>query len=223
MKQYKGYIFDFDLTLADSRHAIVSCFRCVFDEYGIPAPSDDEIASTIGMTLPDSFRKLLPDRPGSFCDECAETYIGYSSKMMTGLTGFYPETEPLLEALRAAGRKIGIMSTKRRFRIMEALDAHGLTGHIDTVFGMEDVSKVKPDPEGLLKLLDVWGMDKSEALYVGDTVIDGLAAKNAGLDFAAVTTGTTKAEAFQDIPHVAVMPDLSGLTSAVLRAHDGKN
>ena len=215
MKQYKGYIFDFDLTLADSRNAIVSCFHCVFDEFGIPAPSDDEIASTIGMTLPDSFRKLLPDRPGSFCDKCAETYIGYSSKMMTGLTDFYPETEPLLKTLRGSGRKIGIMSTKRRFRIMEALDAHDLTGYIDTVFGMEDVTKVKPDPEGILKLLDEWEMDRNDALYVGDTVIDGLAAKNAGMDFAAVTTGTTKAEDFAEIPNVAVMPDLSVLEAAV--------
>ena len=128
--------------------------------------------------------------------------------------------ENVKKAMIVTGPSVG---KKLAPRIMEALDAHGLTGHIDTVFGMEDVSKVKPDPEGLLKLLDLWEMDKSEALYVGDTVIDGLAAKNAGMDFAAVTTGTTKAEAFQDIPHVAVMPDLSMLTAAVRRSRDGRS
>lgn len=80
---------------------------------------------------------------------------------------------------------------------------------IDLVVGVEDVAKAKPAPDGINAVCRHFGLDKKDVLYIGDNTIDARAAKNAGVAFAAVTTGTTTSQEFARLPHVAIMKDLS--------------
>ena len=80
---------------------------------------------------------------------------------------------------------------------------------IDLVVGVEDVKAAKPAPDGINAVCRHFGLAKKDVLYIGDNTIDGEAARNAGVAFAAVTTGTTKAAEFAALPHVAIMKDLS--------------
>ncbi len=66
----------------------------------------------------------------------------------------------------------------------------------DFIIGGEDVSKHKPDPEGLLKAIQETGKNKKETLYVGDSLVDWETAKNAAVDFCAVLTGSVSEEEF---------------------------
>jgi len=77
------------------------------------------------------------------------------------------------------------------------------------VVGMEDVDNAKPAPDGINRVCDHFGLDKKDVLYIGDNTIDAKAAQNAGVAFAAVTTGTTSEPDFLPLPHVAIMKDLS--------------
>lgn len=129
---------------------------------------------------------------------------------MTAGTYFYPDTVGTLQTLRAHGAKIGIISSKTRSRIEETFQGDS-AGLVDRIIGSEDVAAHKPDPEGIKKALDWFAVPASETLYTGDSYVDAGAAQNAGVDFAAVTTGTTGAETFQSYPHVAILPRLSGL------------
>lgn len=51
MSKYKYFVFDFDLTLADSSEGILECFKHVLKEFGYPPKDDRTIYNTIGMTL----------------------------------------------------------------------------------------------------------------------------------------------------------------------------
>jgi phosphoglycolate phosphatase len=91
------------------------------------------------------------------------------------------------------------------------LEKYSVTELIDVIIGFEDVALPKPAPEGLLAAIRALGVSRGETLYIGDTVIDAKTAQSAGVDFAAVTTGTTPAEAFDGYPCVAVASGLSRL------------
>lgn len=65
MSKYRYFVFDFDLTLADSSEGILECFKHVLKEFGYPPKDDRTIYNTIGMTLVDAFDLLtdMPDNP----------------------------------------------------------------------------------------------------------------------------------------------------------------
>ena len=66
--------------------------------------------------------------------------------------------------------------------------------------GVGDVMKVKPDPEGLLLAVEKLGVKIEDALYVGDSYVDAMAAEAAGMKFGGVLTGNTMREEFLKYP-----------------------
>ena len=94
------------------------------------------------------------------------------------------------------------MSTKYRYRSESILAHVGLSGAVDVIVGGEDVTRHKPDPEGLEKALAGLGTDGAQALYVGDHPVDGHAAARAGVRFVRVLTG----EDFGDGPWAGIHP-----------------
>ena len=82
---------------------------------------------------------------------------------------------------------------------------------VELIIGWDEVSRVKPDPEGLNLALARFGLEPGQALFCGDTVIDAATAQAGGCDFCAVLNGTTRREAFADYPHVYIAEELSQL------------
>lgn len=207
---YKAYIFDFDYTLANSEKGIVMCFQLLFDAEGYQGIPEDAIRRTIGMTMYDAMKSLTGETDSERIYELIKEYkVRFSDKYMTANTHLYPETLPTLKALKEKGCRCCIVSTKTRSRINETLTKYAMESLIDLVVGMEDVENAKPAPDGINRVCEHFGLDKKDVLYIGDNIIDAKAAQNAGVAFAAVTTGTTSESEFVPLPHVAVMKDLS--------------
>ena len=74
-----------------------------------------------------------------------------------------------------------------------------------------DITACKPDPQGINMALDKLNMQRSQAIYIGDSIYDAGAAQNAGISFAAVLTGTTDSQQFSAYPSVQMMSALSEL------------
>lgn len=204
MAKYKAYIFDFDLTLADSSKGIILCFGEVLRRFGYPVPEDKVIFDTIGMTFKDTFDILTGVKDNPKCEEMRKTAVKVSDEVMSKNTFFYDNVIAVLQSLQNAGVKIGIVSSKMRFRIVETFEMQAHCHPYDLIVGFEDVSKPKPDPEGIEFAIDKFNVDRSEVLYVGDSFIDAETAMNAGVDFAGVTTGSTDADALKKYPNVYV-------------------
>ena len=197
---YTTYLFDFDYTLANSEKGILICFRRVLSDEKIEGISDMDIKRTIGMTLTDAFRIFTKSTDEDYIERLRKSYIAYADIYMTKNTVPYDWTLPKLRELKSMGCKTGIISTKFRYRIEDFFATLGAPELIDIIIGMEDVKAAKPDPEGILLAAERLDVAKSEVLYVGDNVIDARAAMNAGVDFAAVLTGTNTAEDFAPYP-----------------------
>ncbi len=208
---YNIYLFDFDYTLANSEKGIVGCFQIVLRKNGYPAVPVEDIKRTIGMPMKAALSVLTKETTTDIIDDLRRKYSLEADKIMTKATFLYPETIPTLTRIKASGSKIGIISTKTRSRILETLTQTSLDKLVDLVIGIEDVCEPKPSPEGIYKAISIFNGTKTDVLYTGDSLIDANAAKNAVVDFAAVTTGTTTADEFIDLPHKKIMKSLNEL------------
>lgn len=208
---YTTYLFDFDYTLADSSRGIVTCFRNVLTRHGYTQPTDDDIKRTIGKTLEDSFSILTGVTDAEQLTAFKKEYGKEADTHMTVNTLLFPETKAVLTALKEKGARIGIISTKFRFRIKELLDLHFPADFLDIIVGGEDVKTHKPSPEGLLSAIEQLHADKGETLYIGDSTVDAETALAAGVDFAGVTHGMTTAEELAQYPHRKIMSTLEEL------------
>ena len=208
MERYSLYLFDFDLTLVETRDVIVKCFHKTMAEMGFARNNDKELARLIGLPMQEAVGIALNTQDKEIIARFCRTYTVVADRYMTAGTHFYPETLPALQKLKESGAKIGIVSSKTASRIKEKLQQSHCQHLIDHVLGCQEVAAHKPDPEGLLKALEYFGVPKEDALYTGDHLVDAQAAEAAGLDFAAVLTGNTSSYAFQSLPHRAIVPNV---------------
>lgn len=208
---YKNYLFDFDYTLADSSRGIVTCFRIVLTRHQYTNVTDEAIKRTIGKTLEESFSILTgvtdPEQLTAFRQE----YRKEADIHMNANTLLFPDTLSTLKELKKRGARIGIISTKYRFRILDYLNNYLPADFFDIVVGGEDVKAAKPSAEGVQFALEHLKSTPEETLYIGDSTVDAETARNAGVDFAGVLNGITTADELRSYPHRIIMNSLSEL------------
>ncbi|HCD9236476.1 TPA: HAD-IA family hydrolase [Elizabethkingia anophelis] len=211
MSKYNTYIFDFDYTLADSSKGIIMCFRYVLENYGYHDISDYQIKLTIGKTLEESFSILTGITDKETLTLYAKEYVKKADDWMTANTVLFPETSAVLHALKERGYKIGIVSTKYRYRIMEFVEKEFPKEFFDIVIGAEDVRAHKPDPAGLILAINKLQSDLEKCLYIGDSIIDAKTALAIGVDFYGVLNGITTREELLIYPHIKIADNLNDL------------
>lgn len=209
---WRAVLFDFDYTLADSSRGVLECVRFALRSQGLPPPADDAVLRTIGMSLPDTFAALAPGHPS---DDLSAAFVSRAEGCMAAMTRFYEAVPVMLTELRTSGLATGIVSTKFRRRILETIAYHSLPLAFDVVIGGEDVSRAKPDPEGVELAITRLSCMKKDVLFVGDTTIDARTAQAAGVQFAGVCTGMTNADELARHGAIFVMESLSELTGAM--------
>lgn len=211
MKSYNVYLFDFDYTLADSSRGIVMCYRNVLERHHHTGITDETIKRTIGKTLQESFSIMTGITDADTLEMYRKEYVKEADTHMTANTFLFPETIEVLTHLKKNEAKLGIISTKYRYRIMELLGKKLPENFLDIIVGGEDVQHPKPAPEGVLFAIGHLGCRKEDVLYVGDSTVDAETAQAAQVDFAGVLHGATTYDELAAYPHVAIMKTLAEL------------
>ena len=211
MSKYNTYIFDFDYTLADSSKGIIMCFHYVLENHGYHDISDHQIKLTIGKTLEESFSILTGITDKETLTSYAKEYVKKADDWMTANTVLFPETSSVLNTLKRQGAKIGIVSTKYRYRIMEFVEKEFPKEFFDIVIGAEDATAHKPDPAGLILAIKHLHSDLEGCLYIGDSIIDAKTAQAIGADFYGVLNGITTREELLVYPHIKIADNLNDL------------
>lgn len=207
----KAYLFDFDLTLADSSAGIIASAQTALERMGFPVPDADTVRRSIGLPLEASFTFLTANQDAALAKTYSRHFVAHADKVMVAMTHFYPPVPPLLRQLRKQDIQVGIVSTKFRYRIDAILRHAGLEQYVDVVVGGEDVARHKPHPEGIRKALEAIVVAPADAIYVGDHIMDAQAARAAGTRFIGVVTGSIGYEDWQAEGESAVRKDLSEL------------
>lgn len=179
-------LFDLDGTLIQSTEVIMETFKITFDKYFKDVKLDDEtLTSFLGSTLFKTFELYMDETHD--INELVSFYRETSEEMMKSKIKAYPHARESLEAILKSGAQVGIVTSKMREVAREHLALAGLDGLVTHIVGYEDVKLHKPDKEPLIKALEVFGVDVSNAIYIGDHENDILAAVHAGMMSCAVT------------------------------------
>lgn len=178
----KAIIFDLDGTVLYTDELIKRTFIKVFEKYkpGYTL-SEDELLSFLGPSLKETFSKYFPDE---MFDELLSYYHSYNHSHHEDFVYVYPTVIETLEYLKDKGYPMAIVTTKLKVAANVGLDIFDLHKYFDVVIGLDDVKVTKPDPEGILKAMELLKVDK--AVYVGDNTTDVLAGKNACVETIAV-------------------------------------
>jgi phosphoglycolate phosphatase len=209
--RFSVVIFDFDYTLADSSRGVLECINHAFKGMDLPKVATEDAHRTIGLSLPNILVTLAGMEQEGRAGEFARLFVEKANEVMTDLTFVFEEVPGVIRRLKDEGATLGIVSTKFRRRIEEILGREDLLEPFDVIVGGEDVSRHKPDPEGLLAAIERTGGSPSGSLYVGDSVTDAETARRAGVPFAAVLNGVTPREAFKDYPAYKILDNLGEL------------
>jgi pyrophosphatase PpaX len=178
-------LFDLDGTVIDSGAIILASMRHAAKEVLGSEPPDEELMAAVGGPgLEAQMHALAPDR----VDELVSVYRAHNEPLHEGLM-CCAGIDDLLVRLKDEGRRLGIVTAKRRKTVALAFDQIPLEHLFETVVGGDETARHKPDPEPLLLALERLGADPADTAYVGDAPFDIKAAKAAGVFSVAVTWG----------------------------------
>lgn len=184
MSQYKLIIFDFDGTLAITHKAIVSCIAKTFEYFQVVPPDPDTIRSTIGINLANTFKILHPQIDESQIPLWIETYRSYYRTDGEKQLELFPGTKAILQSASKSGLSLGVVSNKHVSFVNLFLEKLRIHGFFDLIVGDNGRIIQKPDPTVFYSIIKPLfpELDNSQVLMVGDTAVDLLFAKNAGID-----------------------------------------
>jgi pyrophosphatase PpaX len=193
-------LFDVDDTLIDSFRAREDTMRSVLKAGGITPDNDWNLANFRGLEIKDILRQS-----GVKEDELDEKYLSYRRIYWTrnhAPVEMYDGVRSMLEKIHEHGIKMGIVTQKGRDFIFEGCRA-GATIELEktnilhlfgVIIGFEDVRQTKPDPEGINLALVKLQSRPEKTLFVGDSLSDMLAAKNASCRSCHAQWGITNLE-----------------------------
>lgn len=169
-KQKPTVLFDFDGTLADTRACIITPYRELFKKYAKEEDFDEQVQSeVIGPALVDMFAKYFPNEDAN---QLIEEYRSIQSKMLEGSVKAFPDAKEVLAMLKEEGYHVGIISSRNEASILRIMKIIGLDGLVDDVFGIDQVTKHKPDPEIIYSIIAKNHWNGDDVIVVGDSLAD---------------------------------------------------
>ena len=184
-------IFDLDGTLIDSRLDLIHSVNAMLKHFAHPELPGDVIASYVGDGAPMLVRRALgdPDEE-SFVQEALEYFLSYYRIHKLDHTVVY---DGIMEALEGCcngkHRKLAVLSNKPVLPAKAIVESLGLGKFFKTVYGGNSFHTKKPDPLGVGTLLTENEVGPVEAVIIGDSSVDVITGRNAGIWTCGVTYG----------------------------------
>lgn len=176
-------LFDLDGTILDSKDLIYRSFIHTFEHF-FPEHelTDAELDSFFGPPLVNTFARYTDDE--AKIKEMVDYYRAYNTEAHDELVNLFPGVKETLKYLHKHNYKLGVVSSKKTDLVMHALNQFKIKDYFEIIIGADEVSRPKPDPEGILKAMKY--LKSKSCLYVGDSTSDIEAGKNAGVKTCAI-------------------------------------
>ncbi len=203
LDNYKGIIFDMDGVIFNISDAIRKAVDDSVNKYQLNVKQNEvmeEIALLIEELQNYPVPKIILNSYNLLKVQFLEG-LNYFKKLRIAIFMFnqfnkykdaessiYDGIDKLVSTL-SKHRKLAILTNNKSQYAEEILDKFDLSDFFGTIIGFNDVSEVKPNPEGILKILDKWNIKPEEAIFIGDMTTDIDAGKAANVTMICVASG----------------------------------
>lgn len=195
---YQLAIFDLDGTLLDTLEDLADSVNYVMRSFGCPERTLPEVRAFVGNGIRKLVERSAPKGTAEEeVDRMLARFIEYYKEHCADKTRPYAGIPELLQALREKGVKIAVVSNKADAAV-KALCEQYFPGMLDEAVGERAGIARKPAPDTVNEVLKSLQIDKSRAVYIGDSEVDVQTARNAELDCIAVDWGFRDASVLKE-------------------------
>lgn len=192
MKRYKAIIFDIDNTLLNTLDMnMYPLMRIIKEELG----EDWTFRQVLRFAVQPGLKTMedlgIRDKEATYA-----RWVSYVNDYKPGAVP-YDGIDGVLHALRTAGIRIAVASSKMKAQYRIDMVGTGLDRFVETAVLVEDTTRHKPHPDPILKCLERMDLPPGEVLYVGDAPTDLQAARAAGVDFGFAQWGAIRPDAME--------------------------
>ena len=189
MRDFKTYIFDLDGTLLSTLNDLAASTNYALRWAGMPELTIEEVRMFVGNGVKLLMERATPE--GVNNPKFEETYAKFREHYMEhnlDTTRPYDGVPELLHELKRRGKHLAIVSNKF-YAATQDLAKHFFPDTIEVAIGERENIRKKPAPDTVLESLRQLNVSKEDAVYIGDSDVDIMTAKNCGLPCISVLWG----------------------------------
>jgi HAD superfamily hydrolase (TIGR01549 family) len=205
LERYDLFIFDWDNTLSSST-APVNAIHILKKDFDL----------MYAKSHPEKYTKKAKIGNVRLTEEEHSVYsVLYDCYTYFFRPGLKKDALKVLKYVKGRGKRVVILSDAKKYRLYTETRKSGVIPYIDLALSAESIRYYKPNPAGLLLLMDRFRADKKRTLYIGDMASDMLTAQFAGIDGCGVADGLDTYEGLKASNAKYVFRDLDELMKAL--------
>ena len=186
---FDTYVFDLDGTLLSTLGDLAASCNYALRTNGMPEHSVDDVRKFVGNGVKKLMERAIPDGLDNPLFE--KTYNDFRHHYMVhnlDTTQPYPGVMEMLQSLKARGKKVAVVSNKF-YAATQALCKHFFGDLVDVAIGEREDIRKKPAPDTVIEAMHQLGVTKDKAVYIGDSDVDVMTAKNTDMPCISVLWG----------------------------------
>lgn len=192
-------IFDLDGTLLNTLEDLADSTNYALTEFGLPIRTLEEIRHFVGNGVDLLIKRAVEGALEQKEEErCLAIFKEHYNQNMNHKTQPYDGIKEMVKSLLVRGYHIAIVSNKFDSAVKELNDIY-FEGMFPVTIGASPKIAKKPAPDSVFEALEQLGVSGESAIYVGDSDVDVMTAKNSGLTFVGVTWGFREEEILKDM------------------------
>ena len=213
---YSSIVWDLDGTLLDTLDDLYLSVNAALDRHGLPLRTKDEVRAFVGNGIRNLILRAVPEKTDAeIAETVLATFTSYYKDHMNDHTAPYPGVPALLASLKTAGVKMAIVSNKADFATRELANLY-FADTIDVAVGAKDGVPKKPAPDAVFNAISEMGAERSSTVFIGDSEVDVVTGKNAGLDVIAVSYGFRDPDTLRKAGAEVICPTVEALADRLL-------
>ena len=196
--KYKYVIWDLDGTLLNTIEDLHASVNYALERYGQPIKTLKETTRNVGNGIRLLIsRSLEGGEENPLIEEVFSAFKAHYAENCLNLTRPYDKIPQLLQTLKASGVKMAVVSNKIDFAVKDLRDR--FFPWLDVAMGEQSGIARKPDPAMVYLAMEELGATAAETVFIGDSEVDVVTARNAGLDCIAVLWGFREKEELEAV------------------------